>query len=155
MKRLIAARLGSYGEYADEGWSHLPTLGVYHVEIVVPEPGQLSEMKERLADHGLQASSLHAPCDLRQADVAATMGPSLDAGVELGAKICYVSAASEGITDETAYERLQEVGEHAAAHGVIVTLETHRGLAHNGDVASAGRTPAFDRRLRTSLRADG
>ena len=96
MSNLIACRIASYGEFQRRAWSHLPQIGIFHVEMPVPPPGQAGEMQRRLADHGLSASSLQAECDVRQADAVEVMRPQLAACAELGAKVCFVSVSAGG-----------------------------------------------------------
>ena len=137
MSNLIAARMGCYGAYSSDGWSHLPTLGVHHVEIGNPAPDQVEATKKKLADHGLTASSLETGCDIHRPDAADDMKPKLDACAELGAKVCFVSVHAGGLPRETAWERLRAVGDEAAARGVTIAMETHPDLCHNGDAALA------------------
>ena len=61
---LIACRIGSYGEFVEDAWTHLPSIGIRNVELMCPEPPDLSDLKTKLSDHGLAASSLHCVCDL-------------------------------------------------------------------------------------------
>ncbi|MHC4982631.1 MAG: sugar phosphate isomerase/epimerase family protein [Planctomycetota bacterium] len=135
MGNLIACRLSSYGKFQDRAWSHLPELGIKHVEIILPPAGELEDMRKRLADHGLAVSSVHAECDVQQPDAAQAMRPRLESCSDLGAKICFVSAGSGGVERSIVCDRLRKVGDAAAEFGLTVALETHPDLAANGDVA--------------------
>ena len=132
---LIAARMGCYQDHWDAGWAHLPTLGVHHVEINVPEPGEFNAIKQKLVDHNLSASSLQAACDIQRADTTESMTLALGACAELGAKVCFVSVHAGELPHEIVRKRLRAIGDEAAARGVTVCLETHPDLVHNGDVA--------------------
>ena len=92
MSNLIACRLGSYGKYADRGWTHLREIGISHVEIAVPPLEQAKAVRQHLADMGLAASSLQAQCDIQQPDAVDVMKPQLEACARNGAKICFNSA---------------------------------------------------------------
>ena len=135
MKNRIAARMGCYQDHLDAGWAHLPTLGVHHVEINVPERGDFNATKQKLADHTLSASSLQAACDLQRAEAAELMIVALDACAEFGAKVCFVSVHAGELPRGIVRKRLRAIGDEAAARGVIVCQETHPDLVHNGDVA--------------------
>ena len=37
----LACRLASYGDYQDAAWTHLPSLGIRHVFMNTPEPGEV------------------------------------------------------------------------------------------------------------------
>ena len=44
----LACRLASYGKYQDAAWDHLPSIGVHHVFLSVPEPGEVAAVQKRL-----------------------------------------------------------------------------------------------------------
>ena len=53
---------------------------------------------------------------------------------KMGVHYMFLSPKHTGVSKETAYERLRQVGEIAKQHGVIVVLETHPDLGTNADV---------------------
>jgi sugar phosphate isomerase/epimerase len=132
---IIACRKGSYGAYEVGAYEHLASLGVRHVEILVPPIEQLEATQAELARWGLTASSLHGECDLDRVDVAAQVEAQMPAFAALGAKIMFASVRAGATPRETAYARLKEVGDVAARHAVTVVLETHPDLITNGEVA--------------------
>lgn len=134
MANLIACRIGSYGKFQARGWSHLPELGIRQVEIVLPAAGEKEDMKKRLADNGLSASSLQCKCDVSDENVATAMRAQLEVCAEFGAKIAFVSAKAGETEPARVWERLRAVGDAAAAYGVTVVLETHPDLVTNGSV---------------------
>ena len=132
MSKLIAARLGCYGKYREEAWTHLPSIGVTHMEMNVPVPEEVAEMKKKLDEHGLTASSLQAQCNVSESNVAEIIRPSLDACVEFGAKICFVSVHSNEQPPGMVWERMRAVGDQAAERSITMVMETHPDLADNG-----------------------
>lgn len=137
MKNLIAARIGCYQDHQDAGWAHLPSIGVHHVEISMPKPGELDAVKQKLIDNGLSATSMEVGCDIQRADVADSMKSAFDTCAELGAKICFVSVHADELPRETAWQRLRAVGDAAAAKDITICMETHPDLAFNGEIALA------------------
>jgi sugar phosphate isomerase/epimerase len=136
MRNIIACRVASYGKFQDRAWSHLPEIGVTNVEVPVPEPGQQDDLRKRLADHGLTATSFQAKCDITQPDAVALMQPQIAACAAFDVRICFVSIKA-GDTDRTlVWQRLQAIGDVARDLGVIVAMETHPDLVTNGQVAA-------------------
>lgn len=133
MSPLIACRIASYGPYQDAAWEHLPSIGIRHVEIEVPQ--DMAATRKRLADHGLTASSLQGKCDIKAADAVETMKPQLDACRELGAAYCFLSVNAGEADRAAVYRRLAQLGAAAEERGVTVVLETHPDLITNGEVA--------------------
>lgn len=64
----LACRLANYGEYQDLAWTHLPSIGVHHVFLSAPAPGEVEATQKRLADHGLTAVVLRGDADLTRPD---------------------------------------------------------------------------------------
>ena len=128
---LIACRIYSYGEFVEEAWTHLPSLGVRHIEMACPPAGELPEWKRRLADHGLQASSLHCACEIRTDDAVEKMKTQFDCFPELGTHICFTSVHAGDTPRDTVWERLRRIGDEAAARDVVVAMETHPDLVEN------------------------
>jgi L-ribulose-5-phosphate 3-epimerase len=137
MGNLIACRLASYGAFEERAWTHLPEIGIRHVELPAPEPSEQKAVKQRLLEHGLEASSVQARCDIGKPDAVDVMWPQLQACFELEAKICFLSVKA-GDTDRTVvWDRLRAIGDAAAQLGVIVALETHPDLVTNGQIGRA------------------
>ena len=135
MPNLIACRILSYGNFMDRGWSHLPEIGIRHVEIPVPPPIYREAVRKHLRDHGVQASSLQALVDISRTDAAELMKPQLETCASYGAKICFVSVKAGDNPLDVVYERLRAIGDVAARLGVVVAMETHPDLMSNGEVA--------------------
>ena len=135
MQNLIAAQIGCYGEFADRAWTHLPQIGIHHIEVGVPKPDDVEALKRKLADHGLTASTLSGSCPIANADVAEAMRPQFEACQALGTSLMFVSVHAGDLDRRVAYERLRQVGDEAAKHQMTVIMESHPDLITNGDVA--------------------
>jgi inosose dehydratase len=136
-KNVLACNLGSYGKFREGAWAHLPTIGVRHVEIPPPAADQIEAVRARLAQHGLSASSVMAPCDAStDAGVEAYAQAAAAAG-QLGAKIAFVSVKEGEAPRAEVHRRLRAMGEAGARHGVTMAIETHPPVAHNAEAALA------------------
>lgn len=135
MSYRLACNIGSYGSYRENAFAHLESLGVRHVEVPVPSREQADALEAALEQHRLTPSSLMADCSLQAPDVVKQFHRPLHVANHFGTGILFVSVNSEGIDKETAYERLRQLGDEAAEHGVKIAVETHPDLADNGRVA--------------------
>ena len=52
----LACRLASYGKYQDAAWNHLPSIGVHHVFLSVPEAGEIDDSSEAARGSSSQAA---------------------------------------------------------------------------------------------------
>jgi sugar phosphate isomerase/epimerase len=136
MPNIIACRVASYGKFQDRAWSHLPEIGVTNVEVPVPEPGQQDELRKRLADHGLTATSFQAKCDITQDDAVDVMQPQIAACAAFAVRICFVSIKAGDTDRSIVWDRLRAIGDVARDLGVVVVMETHPDLITNGQVAA-------------------
>lgn len=135
MKNPIACRLSSYGEFQDVAFEHLASLGVRHVELVVPPPAELPRVQRALAAHGLSASSLHGPCDVVRADVVDQVTSQLPAFQALDCRVYFASAKAGAEPLDRVHDRLRHIGDALAPHGIVLALETHPDLMTNADTA--------------------
>ena len=133
---LVACRFWCYGEYApDVAWTELPKQGIHHFEMDCPEPADIPDLKKKLADHGLAASSIQCKCDVKSEDVVEAMKPQLDVCVEMDAIFCYTSVNGGDTPRDLVWQRLRAIGDEAAQRDLFVSMETHPDLVHNGDEA--------------------
>jgi sugar phosphate isomerase/epimerase len=130
---VIAVNLGSYGRYRQNAMSHLQSIGIRHVEIGVPAPDKVEEVARQLAQFGLTASTMLAPCDLKKE--AETFAPYARTAKQMGVPILFISAKAGDLPRQQAYQRLRELAEVAEQSGVTLALETHPDLAENASVA--------------------
>lgn len=135
MPNIIACRLASYAGYQDRAWTHLPRIGIRNVELPAPPPGELAAIKQKLADHGLRATSLQGKTDITRPDAAEVLRPQLEACAALGAKVLFLSLKAGDTQRSVVWQRMREIGDLAGSFGVTIGVETHPDLATNGDVA--------------------
>ena len=134
MKNILACNLGSYRQYRDQAWEHLPTIGVTCVEVGLPQPAEIPDLKKRLADHGLTATTLMIPCPIGEESVVDQVAASLDIAAEMGVKILFTSVHAGETPLTQVYARLRAIGERAAEHDIHIAMETHPDLCQNGSV---------------------
>ena len=128
---LVACRIGSYGHYVDEAWTHLPSLGIRHIETKCPSDEELPVLKKKVVDHGMQVSSFHCPCDIKGEDVVGKMKSQFDCFAEFDTKVCFTSVHAGDTPRDLVWDRLREIGDAAAARDITVSMETHPDLVEN------------------------
>ena len=131
---VLACRLSCYGAYQDTAWSHLPSIGIRHVFINVPEPEEVEQTIQRLAMQGLKAVVVRGHADLSRATCVEELAGQLKICGEMGVKYMFLSARRQGADKQTVYDSLRQAGEIAKNYGVTIALETHPDLGTNGDV---------------------
>jgi sugar phosphate isomerase/epimerase len=134
-RNIISCRPMSYGKYQDKAYEHMAKIGIRYVELPMPEPQDIGNIRKELDKHGLSLASLEAPCNLQSKNVSEEFKLPIKVAEELNAKRIFVSVHAGELTKKTAYEKLRGLGNLAAAKGLIVVLETHPDLVTNGDVA--------------------
>jgi len=130
---MLGCRLVNYGKYLEDGWSHLPSIGVHYVFIAVPPLGEVEAVKKKLAAHGLKMIVVRGDADLTKPDGYKGLAPQLEAAQKLGAKFMFLSPKHPGATKEQACDRLHKAGDLARKYGVTLVLETHPDLGTNAD----------------------
>lgn len=130
----LACRLASYGKFQSEAWSHLPTLGVHHIFVSVPEPKDVPALRKRLEEYHLAPLVIRGQADLGQEKCLDDLAGQLAICEQLGVRYMFLSPRHTGVEKEVAYERLRKAGDLARRHGVVIALETHPDLGTNGDV---------------------
>jgi sugar phosphate isomerase/epimerase len=134
-RSIIACRVRSYAPFEELAFAHLAGLGIRFLEVRVPQPQAVDDLRVELQRYGLAVSTLHGECDLSRADVAEQVAAQLPVFDVLGCKIFFTSVKSCDLPLETVYRRLREVGDAVAQHGVTLALETHPDLVTNADTA--------------------
>lgn len=137
MKNVLACS-GGYGRYGNLMYEHLSAIGIRHLQIGAPPISQVEEVKGRLRQHGLEAIVLTAR--YLEEDTVATEAATtdwiqaFDAAVKMGASLVHSSIKASANSKSVVYNWLSKMGDEAASRGLIVVLETHPNLLHNGDV---------------------
>ena len=130
----LTCRFASYGKFKEVAWEHLPQIGVHHVFMNVPSPGEVQAIKKRLAEHGLTPVVLRGDTDLAKPSCVEELAVKLETCEKMGVHYIFLSAKRHGVDKEIIYDRLRKVGDIAGKHDVTVALETHPDLGTNGDV---------------------
>lgn len=131
---VLACRLANYGPHEAAAWTHLPAIGIRHVFMNVPAPGQVEATRKRLAEHGLTAVVLRGETDLSLPAGVDRLAEQLAICERMGVKYLFLSPKRHGTAKAVMYERLRQAGDVARRHGVTIALETHPDLGTNGDV---------------------
>ena len=135
MQNILSCNIGSYGKYRDGAYEHLAQIGVKHVEIGAPALADVEKVRSELERYGLSATTVSAGCNIADENVAQDFASAAESAEQMGAKAIFSSVHAGELDRAIAYDRLRQVGDVAAKHGVPVVLETHLDLIHNGDVA--------------------
>src|SRR5207247_2979409 len=114
-----------YGRYRENALSDLQSIGIRHVEIGVPAPEKVEEVARQMAQFGLTASTMLAPCDLNKD--AEAFAPYARTAKQMGVSILFISAKAGDMPRQQAFQRLREVAQVAEQSGVTLAL------AHNPD----------------------
>ena len=127
----LACRLSCYGPYQDAGWAHLGTIGVRHVFLPVPAPGEVAALRKRLAQNHLTPLVFRGQTDLGKPDCVEELAVQLATCEAMGVHYLFLSPKHTGVDKATACDRLRRAGDVAKRHGVVITLETHPDLGTN------------------------
>jgi sugar phosphate isomerase/epimerase len=134
----ISCRPASYAPYLTDAFQHLPELGVEHIEIDCPQPGQSAEVEQALKTSGLRPTTVALPNELVSAeDYGDRFSRCTEFAAAWGARLLFASVNSSHLGREETFRRLRELGDLAAARGMTICLETHPDLVTNGDVGAA------------------
>ncbi|MCC6445472.1 MAG: sugar phosphate isomerase/epimerase [Armatimonadetes bacterium] len=135
MENLLACNLGSYRQYVETAYAHLPSIGVRHIEIGLPKPEEVGGILKKLEPYGLAVSSVLARFDIANERAAAEFAPALETARALGAGVVFISVHAGELPRPVVYERLRRAGDAAREKGLTIAMETHPDLATNGTVA--------------------
>ena len=130
---MLGCRLANYYKHVEEGWKHLPSIGLHYVFITVPPLTEVESVKKKLAANGLKVIVVRGEAKLSTPDGYQELAPQLEAAQKLGAKYMFLSPKHEGATKEQACDRLRCAGELARKYRMTLVLETHPDLGTNGD----------------------
>jgi sugar phosphate isomerase/epimerase len=129
----LGVRIFSYGNFQEDAWKHLPSLGVHHVFLSIPPAAQAEAVKKKLADAKLTSLVMRGETDWTKPTAAIQLGAQLAIAQRLGAKYVFLSVKHPGVEKPVVYQRLREAGEVAKKYGLILVLETHPDLGTNAD----------------------
>ena len=137
MKNVFAC-VGGYGRYEHIMYEHLSSIGVNHLQIPAPSPSAADEVKAELDGYGFAAVALTAKYqdeDTTATDAATTdWMDAFDSAARMGVPLVHSSVKAHPGTESDVYNWLVKMGDRAVAHGIMLVLETHPTLLHNGEV---------------------
>ncbi len=133
MENIIAARPSSYRKYRDLAYKYLPLAGIHHVEIAPPSPGDVDKTLAELEENGLIPSSLATGCDLSDDGSVQSLLQTMDTARRMDVEVIFCSTKSGGLARKEAYTGLAKLGDAAAEHQTVISMETHPDLCQNAD----------------------
>ena len=135
MSHLIACRMATYRDCQDEAWTHLPTVGIGHLETWMPAAGDVDTLRGRLDASGLTLVMLDAKCDITADDHAEVLAPQLDRCAAVSCPIFCLPIKAGEMDRAEVYARLRRLGDEADRRDLTVVLETPPDLLPTGRVA--------------------
>jgi len=115
-------------------------LGIPAVEINLGPDEDAEPIRQLLADKGLRAATLTAPCPLADAKLFDIFENYCSKAATLGCSGIFTSVHAGTMPLPEAYERLRKIGDIGARHHVKIGMETHPDLCENGSKAAASMT---------------
>ncbi len=153
MPQLISCLSNSYGRFGlPAAIEHLPTVGVYHLEMPIRTEGvpsffkedplvtsgstekELEQVQQLLEKHQMQLSSCNITSgNPLERDVVEITKKKLDIAAWFGVKLVVAGAgeAEEGEQLQTLYSHLREIGDYAAERDITYCFETHPGICES------------------------
>ena len=107
--RPLACRLTSYVKFEAAAWTHLPSRGVKHLFLAVPEPDRIEQTMARLAHHSLTPLVMRGGADLSEESSVDTLAVQLDTCQKMGVRYMFLSP-KHARAWEAVYEQLTKPG---------------------------------------------
>jgi len=136
MPNTLSYRIGS-PKRPQLALERVKAIGIPCVEIDLGPDEDAAEAKKLLAQHGLRAATLTAPCPLGKDELFALFESYCAKGAALGCSALFTSVHAGELPLEEAYKRLRRIGDIAAKHGLKIGMETHPDLCENGSKGAA------------------
>jgi L-ribulose-5-phosphate 3-epimerase len=135
LANLLSCNLGSYRGHYEAGLSHLPTIGVKHVEIGLPSADDVDRVLADLAAHGLRPATVMANGDPASDAIVDQFAGFCGVAAETPARVIFTSVHAGETPKTDVYARMRQIGDIAAEYGLLIAMETHPDLMQNGDNA--------------------
>jgi len=132
MAFLFSCREGVYGTWK-EAVEHLPQAGVQALEVGVRPLEELKEVAAGVKAAGMVIGTLAGGVDFDKPESVEAYHASLAAAEAAGISLYFTSASGSEHPRPYYMERLRELAERAAEHGVVISLETHPPFCQNAD----------------------
>ena len=136
MANLLSYRIGRPAR-PQLALARVRALGIPAVEIDLGPEEDAKAVRKLLADAGLRAATLTAPCPLADAALFDIFGNYCGKAATLGCSAIFTSVHSAGLSLGEVCDRLRRIGDIAAKHGVKIGMETHPDLCENGAKGAA------------------
>jgi len=136
MPNILSYRIGS-PKRPQLALDRVKAIGIPCVEIDLGPDEDAAEAKELLAQHGLRAATLTAPCPLGKPELFDLFENYCAKAATLGCSGLFTSVHAGELPLDQAYQRLRGIGDIAAKHGIKVGMETHPDLCENGSKGAA------------------
>ncbi len=132
MAHMISCREPVY-----QGWQnaveYLPQAGIHCLEAAMRPLDELREVAAGAKAHGVTITTLAGGANFDKPETLEAYHAALAAAEEVGVKLFFTSANGTEQPREYYMERLRELAEKAAGHGVTISLETHPPFCQNAD----------------------
>jgi sugar phosphate isomerase/epimerase len=132
MAFLFSCREGVYGTWK-EAVEHLPGTGIQALEVGARPVEELKEVAAGVKAAGLTIGTLAGGVNFDKPESVEAYHASLAAAEAVGVGLYFTSASGSEQPREHYMERLHELAQRAAGHGVTISLETHPPFCQNAD----------------------
>ena len=136
MANILSYRIGSPWK-PQLALDRVAAIGIPCVEVNLAPDEDAEEAKKLLADNGLRAATITAPCPLADDSLLDVFETYCAKAATLGCTGIFTSVKAGDMPLEQAYEHLRKIGDIGQKHGVKIGMETHPDLCENGDKAAA------------------
>jgi len=136
MANILSYRIGSPTR-PQLALGRVKALGIPCVEINLGPDEDATAAKKLLADHGLRAATLTAPCPLADPTLCDIFEDYCAKAATLGCSGIFTSVHAGKMPLEEAYALLRKIGDIGARNHVKIGMETHPDLCENGTKGAA------------------
>lgn len=145
--RIISCRTHVFGK-PEAAFPWFQQVGLRYAECPPPEDGDYSRIAEAAAEYGVHIASFGTHLHVESDEAAQALAPVIEGAASVGTRRIFISVkAGEDTPFEDAAARCRRIADTAAAHDVILCMETHPPFGTNGETArrtiEAVGSPAF------------
>ncbi len=143
--------MATYRDCQDTAWTHLPEVGIHHLETWLPAPDAVDTLRRKLDDSGLALVMLDGKCDITAAGHAEVLASQLDICAGLRCPVYFLSVKAGAMDRGEVHARLRRLGDEADRRDLTVVLETHPDLLTNARLARQTITAVDHPRVRINF----
>jgi len=145
--RIISCRTHVFG-CPEAAFPWFQKVGLRYAECPPPEDGDYRRVAAAAAEHGVQIASFGTHLHVESDEAAEALTPVIKGAASVGTQRIFISVkAGKDTSFEDAVARCRHMAGIAAAHDVVLCMETHPPFGTNGDTArrtiEAVDSPAF------------